>query len=1251
VIWPSLLLARLAGPMARRPGRLAVIAALVCLLGAAGFARWSVDAGADLLVGRSSPAQQVADRFTAQFGADPVVLVFNTSKPAAYYLEQNNLLKLVLLESDVAGRSGVASVLGPGTVVEAAQRAAQNQIQKTVQQYNQYVFDRALLAQVSGAGGDPSKIDAATLQKFETDARQAATLALAELVSDLVKAAGAADSARTAFNSSPAATAPDTRIVDAGERAAQDAAAAVPVPPTFAQYLSGGGSSAQSTQASSDAAHQAFVTIAAAYGDCYQATAQALSHSPTCQSFLARLLYDLPSCPTVGQIAATPKGAIAPFCPPKSQWAAVLPPPRQGQPSYAVISVRLTRAAAADAKAVEALRNCIRADVDSGGLHCSSTKPSAARKQLAQQMGRLQLTECGASPDQQSQVTNCPYLGYTMAGAPLLAGGVADSITHQLEILFPVALLVMLLLLLGARRLRGRLWALPAAVGAALLTFGLTLLTGTPLTPAVLAGVPVLVGLGVDYAVQLLSRFAEERRRGLDLEEALAATLSTSGQATLVAALAMIGGLGVLAVLAGVDLGPLVAVPLVAEFAVVVLVGVAASWLAALLIALPAAAWAERRRPAPARPPAQVAPATRTLALAARWPAVLLPAAALALAGWAALGSTPVQTEVERLLAPSLHELHDLQTVRAQTGYANEVDILLEGQVTSQAALLYQRDASRDLRCRYGSGVAQVTSIADVILGNSATSVQSPAPQPCAAPAAPVPSPSPSPSPAPGVTPSSSPSGALPPGDVVRAAGSAAPAPVSPAPATASPSPAAPSAPPAPATSPQSSVICELRLLAPVSRSLVGGIPIDTPPCPAVDPITFTPLAADTKAGGASAVIDPRSARIVMATRITSASELARLVDQVRSDISRTRPGVLSTAEPTGLTALAVQAYDTLTSRALFLNLVPVAAVALLLLALLRSPRRALLPVLPTALAAGWAPLVVRLLGRLPGDAGATLGSLNPLTVVLGALVVALGTEFGVVLLERFHEERWRGLEPGEAAAVALSGVGRAIGVSALTLGAGFAVLALSGLLPGSIPLIADFGLAVVLELALAVVAVVAVMLPLAVALEMRSPLPAPVPRAPLPAPDLPAPDLRPTPPGRRSLPSRRRRGCPASPAAAAAVPPRSRRLRTRSPASPPSRHAQPAPAPCRTEPAISSTISSVATTASGASAAARALAAGRSYTACTAVVAATRNQASSAKSRKPMAFPAALAGIPAARSTYAWSRRTAPKTVSTGQV
>ncbi len=288
----------------------------------------------------------------------------------------------------------------------------------------------------------------------------------------------------------------------------------------------------------------------------------------------------------------------------------------------------------------------------------------------------------------------------------------------------------------------------------------------------------------------------------------------------------------------------------------VVLVGVAAAWLAALLIALPAAAMAERRRPAPAVTVDAAAPtprARRTLALAARWPVVLLPAAALALAGWVALVSTPVQTDVEKLLSPSQQELRDLRTVRAQTGYANEVDILLEGQVTSQAGLVYQREASTDLRCRYGAGVAQVTSIADVILGNGATSLQSGGTAPCAAEPAP-PSPSPSPSPAVSPSPGSSPAGEAPPGDVVRVADTPPASPAAGAPAS---PPAVAAPPPAPTPGAQSALICELRLLAPVSRSLVGGIAVDTPPCPPVDPITFTPLAQDTNARGGPAAIDP----------------------------------------------------------------------------------------------------------------------------------------------------------------------------------------------------------------------------------------------------------------------------------------------------------------------------------------------------------------------------------------------------------
>jgi len=59
----------------------------------------------------------------------------------------------------------------------------------------------------------------------------------------------------------------------------------------------------------------------------------------------------------------------------------------------------------------------------------------------------------------------------------------------------------------------------------------------------------------------------------------------------------------------------------------------------------------------------------------------------------------------------------------------------------------------------------------------------------------------------------------------------------------------------------------------------------------------------------------------------------------------------------------------------------------------------------PIALATGWSALVLFLL-RIP---------LNPMSVTLGALVIAISTEFSVLLSERFRSERSAGHEPREA--------------------------------------------------------------------------------------------------------------------------------------------------------------------------------------------------------------------------------------------
>ena len=79
--------------------------------------------------------------------------------------------------------------------------------------------------------------------------------------------------------------------------------------------------------------------------------------------------------------------------------------------------------------------------------------------------------------------------------------------------------------------------------------------------------------------------------------------------------------------------------------------------------------------------------------------------------------------------------------------------------------------------------------------------------------------------------------------------------------------------------------------------------------------------------------------------------------------------------------------------------LVGLAAVALVLLLAFRGDRRrALVPLVPIVLATGWSALILFAV-RVP---------LNPMSVTLGALVIAISTEFSVLLSERHRQERLR---------------------------------------------------------------------------------------------------------------------------------------------------------------------------------------------------------------------------------------------------
>jgi hypothetical protein len=90
----------------------------------------------------------------------------------------------------------------------------------------------------------------------------------------------------------------------------------------------------------------------------------------------------------------------------------------------------------------------------------------------------------------------------------------------------------------------------------------------------VIGAFPVLIGIGIDYAIQIHSRLDEEIRRS-SLTEAITTTITRTGPAVLIAMLAT--SMGFIAMI----LGP---IPMVGDFGITCTVGVMSCYLAALII-------------------------------------------------------------------------------------------------------------------------------------------------------------------------------------------------------------------------------------------------------------------------------------------------------------------------------------------------------------------------------------------------------------------------------------------------------------------------------------------------------------------------------------------------------------------------------------------------------------------------------------------------------------------------------------------
>ena len=202
---------------------------------------------------------------------------------------------------------------------------------------------------------------------------------------------------------------------------------------------------------------------------------------------------------------------------------------------------------------------------------------------------------------------------------------------------------------------------------------------------------------------------------------------------------------------------------------------------------------------------------------------------------------------------------------------------------------------------------------------------------------------------------------------------------------------------------------------------------------------------------------DHRTATLAFGIRLMPLSRQQQVIEGMRAAL---HPPAGVSAQLVGLPVLAAQADAQVASvpRRMLTLLAGLLAVGLILLAAFRGDwRRTAAPLVPVVLATGWSALIVFVL-RVP---------LNPMSVTLGTLVIAISTEFSVLLCERQRQERLAGAGAIEALRLAYARTGAAVAASGVTAIVGFGVLALS-----DIAMLRDFGIVTLIDLSVSLVGV-----------------------------------------------------------------------------------------------------------------------------------------------------------------------------------
>lgn len=557
-----------------------------------------------------------------------------------------------------------------------------------------------------------------------------------------------------------------------------------------------------------------------------------------------------------------------------------------------------------------------------------------------------------------------PGFDVVAAGSPALLSEINDYLQGGMTTLGALALAVMVLLLFIVFRVRWRLLPLGAVVIGTVWAFGILGYLGISLTMVTISGLPIFLGLGVDFAIQMQNRFEEEIERRHTVQRAVERTLRFMAPPLLIAMAGAVVGFLALRISR---------VPMIREFSIMLVVGTITLVVVAITLPLSALAWREIHRPSvpDGRDGRRLLERTVSRTMRVARPVVMplvLVSVVIAVAGLMVDGRFKIETEPEKWVSPSATSVKDIQKLWDGAKFSTELGILVEADdvTRSDVTAWMQTWAARQVEEH--------------------------------------------------------------PKELVRTAS-----------------------------------------LPAIAESVTGVAPVQSD----VEAV-LSVAPKDVVKSFISA--DHTKANIIFPIHPISLNEREAVLDKMVADLD---PPAGVTATPSGLAVVGMQLVDNLQANRQTMTIVALVGVLLWLLLVTRSLTRSLLPLIPVALSVGLTTMTLYVLGVV----------MTPLTTVSGPMAIAVTTEFSVLLMYRYLEERAAGRSCSEACE-GCTRIGRAFVASGLTLLGGFAVLMLSPL-----PLLIDFGIVVTVIVIAALLCALIVMPPLLVWMDERSGFAIRVPR------------------------------------------------------------------------------------------------------------------------------------------------------------